>query len=314
MKIVTWNVRVFNKVHKQKEMKIFLKKHKISLIAIVEHRVQSNKEREIINKCAPGWSWCSNSSDTEKGRIWILWDTTSIQFTLIEKHAQYIHGIVENSCSSKQIAFTAIYGLHTIAHRCDMWEALRSIDSQLTNSWLIMGDFNAIRDIEDRVNGTVVQENEIKDFRSLMEDCSLNELGTMGRDYTWTNSHVYSRIDRALVNAHWMINMPPVQVHVMDPQFSDHSPLCIELEAEPEHKGRLFKFFNCLAEHPDFDSVIRDSWNKENRNIKDIWNNLKSVKVALKSLNKKEFTSTTSKVQQLREELASIQAQIGPPQ
>nr|XP_009763385.1 PREDICTED: uncharacterized protein LOC104215309 [Nicotiana sylvestris]XP_016465127.1 PREDICTED: uncharacterized protein LOC107788003 [Nicotiana tabacum] len=239
-------------------MKTFLQKHKISLIAIVEHIVQTNKEKEITNKCAPGWSWCSDSSTNEKGRIWILWDTNSIQFTLIRKHAQYIHG-------SKQIPFIAIYGLHTIAHRCDMWEALRRIDSQLTNSWIIMGDFNAIRDIEDRVNGIVVQENEIKDFRSLMEDCRLNELGTVGRSYTWTNSHVYSRIDRAIVNAHWMINMPPMQVHVMDPQFSNHSPLCIELERELEHKGRPFKFFNCLAEHPDFDSIIRDRWNKENR-------------------------------------------------
>ncbi|XP_075106712.1 uncharacterized protein LOC142179612 [Nicotiana tabacum] len=126
-----------------------------------------------------------------------------------------------------------------------------------------MGDFNAIMGIEDRVNGTVVQENEIKDFRSLMEECRLNELGTVGRSYTWTNSHVYSRIDRALVNAHWMINMPPMQVHVMDPQFSDHSPLCIELEAETEHKGKPFKFFNCLAEHPSFESIIREGWNKE---------------------------------------------------
>ncbi|XP_070023456.1 uncharacterized protein [Nicotiana sylvestris] len=160
-----------------------------------------------------------------------------------------------------------------------------------------MGDFNAIMGIEDRVNGTVVQENKIKDFRSLMEECRLNELGTVSRSYTWTNSHVYSRIDRAIVNAHWMINMPPMQVHVMDPQFSDHSPLCIELEAETEHKGRPFKFFNCLAEHPSFESIIREGWNKDNRNMKDVWYNLKSIKPSLKSLNKREFASTTNKVQ-----------------
>ncbi|XP_070002865.1 uncharacterized protein LOC142165884 [Nicotiana tabacum] len=35
-------------------------------------------------------------------------------------------------------------------------EALRRVDSQLTNPWLIMGDFNAIMDIEDMVNGTTV--------------------------------------------------------------------------------------------------------------------------------------------------------------
>ncbi|XP_075079919.1 uncharacterized protein LOC142165216 [Nicotiana tabacum] len=177
----------------------------------------------------------------------VIWNVRGFNKT----HTQYIHDIVQNSSSSKQFAFTAIYGLHTIAHMCDMWEALRRIDSQMANFWLIMGDFNAVMDIEDR-------------------DCKLNELNNVDRSYTWTNNHVYSRIDRAIVNAHWMMSMPPMQVNVMDPQFSDHSPLCIELDQKWILKGNLSSFST--------------AW--------------------------KEFVSTTSKVQQLRETLANIQAQM----
>ncbi|XP_019244243.1 PREDICTED: uncharacterized protein LOC109224111 [Nicotiana attenuata] len=310
MKIVTWNVRGFNKVHKQKEMKIFLEKQKINLIAIVEHRVQNAKEKEVINKCAPGWSWCSNSKATERGRIWILWDANSIQFTMLQSHTQYIHGIIKNNSSSKQFAFTAIYGLHTAAHMCDMLEELRKIDSQMDSPWLLTGDFNAVLDKEDRVNGTEIQDNKIKDFRALMEDCRLNELRTVGRTYTWTNNYVFSRIDRAIVNAHWMMNMPPLQVCVMDPHFSDHSPLCIEVETGMEYKGRPFKFFNCFTEHPEFEEIIRSRWEKENSTMKDIWCNLKQIKEEMKRLNKREFSNTIKKVQQLREELANIQARM----
>ncbi|XP_019237273.1 PREDICTED: uncharacterized protein LOC109217477 [Nicotiana attenuata] len=277
---------------------------------MVEQRVQDNKAKEIINKCAPGWSWCSNRSSDGKGRIWIIWDPNKIQFTMLQNLTQYIHGKVHNISSSRQFAFTAIYGLHTIAHRCAMWEALRNLDSQMTNPWLIMVDFNAIMDIEDRVNGTTMQENEIKEFRALMEDCRLNELTTVGRSYTWTNSHVYSRIDRAIVNAHWMMNMPPIQVNVMDPQFSDHSPLCIELEITMDTRGKPFKFFNYLADHTYFENIIRERWDNKERSMKGIWQNLRNVKAALKSLNRKEFASTTNKVQQPRETLASIQAQM----
>ncbi|XP_019264538.1 PREDICTED: uncharacterized protein LOC109242158 [Nicotiana attenuata] len=91
-------------------------------------------------------------------------------------------GQVKNSSSSKQFAFTAIYGLHIVAHRCDMWEELRKIDSQMDSTWLLMGDFNAVLDKEDRVNGTEIQDNEIKDFRALMEDCRLNELENCGKN------------------------------------------------------------------------------------------------------------------------------------
>lgn len=51
---------------------------------------------------------------------------------------------------------TAIYGLHTIAHQCALWDALRDLGSQINSPWLIMGDFNAILDIDDRVNGTAM--------------------------------------------------------------------------------------------------------------------------------------------------------------
>lgn len=41
-----------------------------------------------------------------------------------------------------------------------------------------------------------------------------------------------------------------------------------------------------------------------------IWQNLKSVKAALKGLNKKEFVDTTKKVQKLRGDLESVQAEM----
>ncbi|XP_070007968.1 uncharacterized protein [Nicotiana sylvestris] len=122
--------------------------------------------------------------------------------------------------------------------------------------------------------------------------------------------HVFSRIDGAIVNAHWMMNMPPLQVCVMDPQFSDHSPLCIAVKAGMEYKGRPFKFFNCLTEHPEFEQIISRRWENENRNMKDIWCNLKQIKEEMKSLNKRAFSNTTKKVQKLRENLANIQAQM----
>lgn len=125
------------------------------------------------------------------------------------------------------------------------------MEDQMNSPWLIMGDFNTMLDMNDRVNGITVQENEIKDFREFMEDCRLTELPTVGRSYTWTNNHVYSRIDRTIVNAQWMIDMPPMQIQVMNPHFSDYSPLSIEVEATMDNRKRPFRFYNCLADHPD---------------------------------------------------------------
>lgn len=53
----------------------------------------------------------------------------------------------------------------------------------------------------------------------------MNELQYVGRDYTWTNHHTYSKIDTGLVNADWMMTMPSLRIHVLEPLISDHSPL-----------------------------------------------------------------------------------------
>ncbi|XP_075088341.1 uncharacterized protein LOC142170347 [Nicotiana tabacum] len=221
-----------------------------------------------------------------------MWDPNSNMFTALQSHTQFIHGLVQNANSTFQFAFTVVYGLHTIAHRHDLWATLNELEEQMTMPWLLMGDFNAIRDMDDRANGTVVQENEIKDFREFMEDCRMTELPTVGRCYTWTNSHVHSRIDRVIVNAQWIMVMPPMEVQVMDPHFSDHSPLCIEME-----------IIQILAK-----------WYRKDGNtgvnMECIWQNLKKVKVALKGLNRKESVGTTIKVKQMREQLANIQAQM----
>lgn len=80
-----------------------------------------------------------------------------------------------------------------------------------------------------------------------MEDCHLSELTSVERTYTWTNGHVYSRIDKAIVNAPWMVTMPTLQVQIMDPLFSDHSPLSINLEYHDRYKEKTFQVLQLLS-------------------------------------------------------------------
>ncbi|XP_070017102.1 uncharacterized protein LOC142172443 [Nicotiana tabacum] len=133
---------------------------------------------------------------------------------------------------------------------------VRTIEKQVREPWLLMEDFNSIMGAEDRMQGRDVQDSETKDIREVIEECNLAELPTIGRSYTWTNSHVFSRIDKALVNDKWMLNMPPRQVHVMNPLFSGHSPLGIEINMKCDNKRRPFKFYYCMADHPELGQIV----------------------------------------------------------
>lgn len=59
MKLITWNTRGLNKLHKQKELKVFMKVNKVSIIAIIEHKVEENITSRIVQKNCSYMGLCS---------------------------------------------------------------------------------------------------------------------------------------------------------------------------------------------------------------------------------------------------------------
>ncbi|KAF3659996.1 hypothetical protein FXO38_12355 [Capsicum annuum] len=104
------------------------------------------------------------------------------------------------------------------------------------------------------------------------------------RSFTWTNHHVFIKIDRALANGDWMLLYPQAQVYVMNPHFSDHSPLKIKISEDIKGGPKSFRFINYLKQHDDFIEVVRHGWAQQQCSgaMENIWMKLKTVKPGLK--------------------------------
>lgn len=174
-----------------------------------------------------------------------------------------------------------------------------------------MGAYNTILSVDDRINGSPVQENEIKDFNEFLIAVGMSEMRIVGRNFTRTNSHVFSRIDRAIVNAEWVTNILQLDAVIMDPVFSDHFAMCVKFGDEPK-VSKPFRFFNCLAEHKDFLPIVLRAWNKHQQveHMSAIWRKLKEVKKELKKLSITEFKAVDVKVRTARQKLHEMQKQI----
>lgn len=62
--------------------------------------------------------------------------------------------------------FTAIYGLQTVGNRRNLWTELKQLGTLQQGSWLLMGDYNVVLQVDDRINGADVQEQELKISRT----------------------------------------------------------------------------------------------------------------------------------------------------
>ncbi|XP_060195289.1 uncharacterized protein LOC132624541 [Lycium barbarum] len=173
MIIATWNVRGFNKLFKHKEFNRVMNKENIIIIAITEDRVAKQHASKIMKKVFPAWSWHDNYNQTNRGRIWLARDHNEVDLTVLSAHNQFIHCLLRDINTDKQMDFTAVYGLHTIVDRKPMWQALENIEANIVNPWLIMGDFNAVINGEDRIGGSQIQDAEIKDFAKMIDNTGL---------------------------------------------------------------------------------------------------------------------------------------------
>ncbi|XP_070014213.1 uncharacterized protein [Nicotiana sylvestris] len=152
-----------------------------------------------------------------------------------------------------------VYGKHNIQDRKSIWKDLKGTMNGVNWPSVLMGDFNSIMSIEDRIQGNLVQDVEVRDFKNIVGEVGLIEIRTIGRYYTWTNNTVHSRIDRILVNVEWIQKWPQMEGIIMQHEFSDHCPLMITM-AEDIVQGELKKLNT--QEYMSVGGKIKETKNK----------------------------------------------------
>ncbi|KAH0776135.1 hypothetical protein KY290_007546 [Solanum tuberosum] len=194
-----------------------------------------------------------------------------------------------------------------------LWEQLRRIHNNQQTPWVAMGDYNTIHRGEDRMIGSPVTDAEIRDFDDYLRDTNITILKHIGRDFTWTNGYTYSRIDWALVNTRWMLTMLGMEVQILDPGCSDHSPLSINFVQQVELRSRHFKLLNHLVKHEKFQETVKQAWQESvgKTNMLRVWRKLKRVKQALKNLNTTEFQGVEARIKKYREQIQDLQGNMG---
>ncbi|XP_074320303.1 uncharacterized protein LOC141657078 [Silene latifolia] len=198
-----WNVRGINSVNKQKEVSYFLHNNNIGVFGLLETRVRVNAINKVHQGIGSNWSLVHNTSVHDGGRIWIIWDFGNYTFDIISIEAQVIY--VKITCINGQAWWmSVIYGFNKVHERIPLWDYLRNMRQAVNGPWLVMGDFNNVLAMCERV-GSEVSNYELRGFQECVDDCGLVDLPAHGAYFTWNNKHepgamVFSRIDRAMSN------------------------------------------------------------------------------------------------------------------
>ncbi|KAJ0081173.1 hypothetical protein Patl1_12355 [Pistacia atlantica] len=136
---------------------------------------------------------------------------------------------------------------NSIEHR-DLWQSLELVDSN-ESPWLMVGDFNIIREDSERVGGHPRPITSMEDFNNCIDHCGLLDLQVMGRRLSWCNGRErhtcsWARLDRALINIHFANRFPSAFF-----EYLNHCPMLIHFQKQEtikELEERLEVLESCL--------------------------------------------------------------------
>ncbi|WRX15954.1 Endonuclease/exonuclease/phosphatase - like 5 [Theobroma cacao] len=167
-------------------------------------------------------------------------------------------------CFNKEPSFIPSQSvIHHVDKEGQMLENQFSGDVQ--DPWLVVGDFNVILSRDERLSGTDPHTGAMEDFATALFDCGLLDAGFEGNKFTWTNSHMFQRLDRVVYNSQWGSQFTTTRIHHLNRDGSDHCPLLISCSNSNVQRPSSFRFLHSEKQVDESEKRFQEDQSPTNR-------------------------------------------------
>ena len=152
MKSIIWNCQGSGAKSLPGLIRDMVHKYDISLISLLETRVNGERAVQRIKKM--GFK-ASVRVDSEgfSGGIWVMWDPERVDVYIHSFSKQLIHCYVETLDGSYKAFTTFVYASPRQIERKNLWRDLGNIATSMDKPWCVMGDFNSYLYSDDKWGG-----------------------------------------------------------------------------------------------------------------------------------------------------------------
>jgi hypothetical protein len=153
------------------------------------------------------------------------------------------------------------------------------------------------------------------DFRKILSHCNLHDLGFTGPPWTFDNRpkdkrNVRARLDRAVASHCWSDLFPETKVTHVISSRSDHLPILIEFEKQPNYpkSKELPKYEYMWERDANLPAVIEDVWTSllPCASLSDIQMKLSNTRRHLSNWSQEHFGNVTKQIQSKKALIAEI--------
>ena len=265
--ILCWNIRGINGVEKWDALKKKIEESTCAIICLQETKRESFDHRFIRNFVPRRFDkYDFIPSVGASGGIIVIWNSTIFNGVTIEKHSFAMRLSFTSLHNMEQWSLINLYGPCQEPARSDFISWLRNLQIDPLENWMILGDFNFYRSLEDRNRpGGNVQDIFI--FNDVIGHLGLVELPIKGRSYTWSNMQknpLLEQLDWFFTSINWTTHYPNTMVQPLARITSDHIPCKISIGTSIP-RSNIFRFENFWPLLPGFFETVTSCWQKPNQ-------------------------------------------------
>ncbi|GJU16781.1 sodium/hydrogen exchanger 6 [Tanacetum coccineum] len=225
----------------EKDVRQVVNENNLSVYAILESHVHVVVVYDTCNKVCSRWKWTSNGSLCDKGYQTILgWNDDLVDVMIMAQTNQVMNVQVNTRIDNKTLFCSFIYTGNYYIDRRTVWNNLVGHAGLMRNRpWVLLGDFNAVLNIEDHYSGGYEPNNQ-------------KPKGSNG---------ILKKIDRIKGNLKFNDDFPGSFAIFQPYRISDHSPCVLRIPMVTKPKPKPSKFSNFLVYKEGFHEIVDSGWN-----------------------------------------------------
>jgi len=230
IRTLVWNVRGAGSKEFLNTLKEHMRMHKPQILALLKTHISGLRADEVCNKIGFRGQYHIDVQGFQGG-IWLLWDSDEVWLNLVQSHRQFVTMEVTRR-GIRPWLFTAVYASPIQQIREELWTELSIFAGVTSAPWMLAGDFNETRNLDERDHGGRDMARRCAIFNNWIENNGLLDFGYSGPRSTWSRGNRYdtkknSRLVRALCNASWRTQFHEGAVRHLVWNSSDQCPILI---------------------------------------------------------------------------------------
>lgn len=129
------------------------------------------------------------------GGLCLFWKA-NMEINVIRSCQNYIHTTITDKDNNLMWQATFIYANPNYSIRRHFWNRLLSLNPNLNNPWLCLGDFNEVLEQHEKDGLREQSRNRMENFKEFLDEASLMDIHLKGCRFTWLNNPRQGRVTK----------------------------------------------------------------------------------------------------------------------